>query len=298
VRSAKGSPILLTVIFDSHRGKHAHSVYAENASELLISLLRQCLSRPASARAGSFPSYGYDVYLPSLLRPYLASKGFPYPGGQEEELGRIMPMLYAAAWNLCRRGILRPGIREYQAQATADGASGNGYSITPFGRKWLAESDRDDFVPTESERFARLLGRYRERFGVAYQERGQEAIRCYGAHAYLACCAMCGAAAETILIATAIAKIGEPEGVLRSYNANGGRWRVENAIMGQARQELQRSFTVPMTLLKYWRDQAAHGQTSSIDDNEAFTSLALLLRLAALVNDNWVELTARDGPAS
>ena len=55
-------------------------------------------------------------------------------------------MLYAAAWDLCRRGILRPGVRAYNAQAAADGASGNGYSITPFGQQWLAESDRDDFA--------------------------------------------------------------------------------------------------------------------------------------------------------
>jgi len=188
-----------------------------------------------------------------------------------------------------RRGILRPGVRAFNAQATADGASGNGYSITPFGHQWLAESDRDDFVPTEPERFAQMLAPYQGRFGSSFQERGQEAIRCYGAHAYLACCTMCGAAAEAILLATAIAKSDEST-VLKQYNSSGGRRRVENLILGKARQELRD--VGYMTLLKYWGDQAAHGKLSGIKDNEAYTSLALLLRFAIFVNENWVELVA------
>jgi hypothetical protein len=226
------------------------------------------------------------------VRTYLAKQEGIQHGLQETKLEEMMPILYAAAWDLCRRGILRPGVRTFNAQATADGASGNGYSITPFGEQWLTESDRDDFVPTEPERFAQMLAPYRERYGLAFQERTQEAIRCYGAHAYLACCTMCGAAAEAILLATAIAKADEVT-VLSQYNAFGGRRRVENLILGQARQELREEYVGYMTLLKYWRDQAAHGKVSGIKDNEAYTSLALLLRFAIFVNENWVELTAK-----
>jgi len=133
---------------------------------------------------------------------------------------------------------------------------------------------------------------YRKRFGPSFQERAQEAIRCYGAHAYLACCTMCGAAAEAILLATAIAKADEPT-VLRQYNASGGRRRIENIILGKARQDLREECVGYLTLLKYWRDQAAHGRASGIKDNEAYTSLALLLRFAIFVNDNWAELTTK-----
>ena len=124
--------------------------------------------------------------------------------------------MYAAAWELCRRGILRPGVRQYQEQATPGGSAGDGYSITPFGRQWLAEATQDDFVPTEPERFGQMMACYRERFGKAFQERAQEAIRCYGAHAYVACCTMCGAAAEAILLTIAIGKEEERYRVLLS----------------------------------------------------------------------------------
>ena len=57
---------------------------------------------------------------------------------------------------------------------------------------------------------------------------------------------------------------------------------------------MKREFASFMTLLKYWRDIAAHGTASKIAENEAFTSLALLLRFAMFVNDNWETLTGSD----
>jgi hypothetical protein len=253
-----------------------------DATKLLIGWLRK-------PNYGAYSRYGYGVYLPSLVRTYLQSRGVAH-FDVDQELPGMMPMLYAAAWDLCRRGILRPGVESYLGQATADGASGNGYSVTPFGEVWLAEAKSDDFVPTEPERFGEMLAQYQERFGPAFQERAQEAIRCYGAHAYLACCTMCGAAAESILLATASAKKNEPE-ILAMYKTAGGRGRVENTIVGQARKEIREDFLGCLTLLKYWRDQAAHGKVSRITDNEAFTSLVLLLRFALFVEDNWAALT-------
>jgi hypothetical protein len=91
-----------------------------------------------------------------LLRVYLQSNNIRHDE-QDSKLHELMPHFYAAAWDLCRRGILRPGVRSYLAQATAAGASGNGYSITPFGFKWLSEAEKDDFVPTEPGRFAQML---------------------------------------------------------------------------------------------------------------------------------------------
>jgi hypothetical protein len=265
----------------------ATTLTQSDAAKLLIRWLRK-------PNYGNYGRYGYGVYLPSLVRTYLQNQGVA-DFHVDQTLTAMMPMLYAAAWDLCRRGILRPGVEGYLAQATADGASGNGYSITPFGEVWLAEAESDDFVPTEPERFGEMLAHYRKRFGEPFQERAQEAIRCYGAHAYLACCTMCGAAAESILLATASAKKKESE-IFAMYNAAGGRGRVENIIVGQVRRQIREDFLACSTLLKYWRDQAAHGRVSRITDNEAFTSLVLLLRFALFVEDNWGGLTESPTP--
>ncbi len=174
---------------------------------------------------------------------------------------------------------------------TPEGSAGMGYSITQFGRTWLSEADRDDFVPTEPERFGRLLEPFRAKFGPGFHQRAQEAIRCYGAHAYLACCAMCGAAAESILLKVA-AQLKDEAEVLKDYRSSGGRGRIENLIVGRATQHLRREFFGFTPLLNYWRDVAGHGSVAVISDDEAFTSIALLLRFAQFVSDRWNELTA------
>ena len=258
-------------------------MHVEDAEKYLIAWLRD-----AGLRRSGYSSYGYDIYLPNAIRDYLAQQGVDQRD-IETEVRTYSPPFYAAGWELCRRGIIRPGIHTHGAQATADGASGNGYSITPFGQKWIQESDRDDFVPTEPGRFAEMLGPFRDMYGPQFFERAQEAVRCYGAHAYLACCILCGAAAESILLAVAIEKKDE-ESVLKLYNAANGRSRVEKLLLGQAREKTRRECQGYLSLLKYWRDEASHGGPTNIDDNEALTSLAFLLRFASFIADRWDEL--------
>jgi len=61
-----------------------------------------------------------------------------------------------------------------------------------------------------------------------------EAIKCRNAEAWLACCAMSGAAAESVLLALAIAKVGNEEHVLQAYRQSSGRQRVLKLVVGQA----------------------------------------------------------------
>jgi hypothetical protein len=101
---------------------------------------------------------------------------------------------------------------------------------------------------------------------------------------------MCGAAAESILLAAAIAKLGE-EKTLKMYATASGRGRIQKSLLGQASEHLQREFNNLSVLLKYWRDEASHGRPASIADNEAYTSLVMLLRLAQFASGKWAELT-------
>ena len=256
----------------------------EDATNLLVGWLRQ----PTN---GQFSSFGYDIYLPNLIRSYLERKHQNDPQQVERDLREVMPAFFAAGWELCRRGIMRPGVHSYNAQATADGSAGAGYSLTPFGRRWLEERGHDDFVPTEPGRFAEMLDPVKDRFGVGFHQRSQEAIRCYGAHAFLACAVMCGAAAESVVLATAIAKHGDLK-VLAEYKSAGGRKRIENLIIGKARTQIQDEYRGYTTLLKYWRDESAHGTRSDIKANEAYTSLAMLLRLCKFIDDHWEEIAS------
>lgn len=243
---------------------------------------------------GDYPNYGYDLYLPNIIRWHLISETPQLRASQlelEPKLPPLFPLFANAAWELCRRGILRPGVSGYNTQSTDEGSAGSGFSVTTFGKQWLSEEKEDVFIPTEPERFGQLLKQFVSRFGQGFHERAQQAVRCYGAHAYLACCAMCGAAAESILLAVAITKKGNETDVLKIYATASGRIRLENMIIGGVADHIKREFNGLTELLKYWRDEASHGRPSNISDNEAYTSLAMLLRYAMFVNNEWELLT-------
>ena len=204
---------------------------------------------------------------------------------------RVSRTFYAAAWELCRRGILRPSVRDVTGQS--DGGSGNGYSVTPTGERWLASADPGLHIRTESSRLAAIFAGLAPRFGPGFNQRAQEAVKCYNAGAYLACCTMCGAAAESILLAVVIARRGDEASVFRDYRASGGRTRVEKSLLGQAGEPTSSRFHTFMDLLNYWRDDSSHGVASTIDEPEAFDALSRLLRFAHFVNDQWAALTGK-----
>lgn len=262
------------------------AITEEDAFHIIVRYLKE-----DRGKKGDYHSYGYDFYIPNVMHDHLATAHqIPFHEA-ESHFRSLSPHFYAAAWELCRRGVLRPGISEYGKQATADGASGNGYSLTPFGRTWIKESTQFDYVPIDPSRFAQLLAKYGTRFGAGFMERSQEAMRCYVANAHLACCVMCGAAAESVLLALAIQMKGNEVEILKMYEAQGGRGRVEKYVIGQQPPNIQNDFLVYSSILKYWRDTASHGKIANITGDEAHTSLALLLRLVQFANNRWDILT-------
>jgi len=214
-------------------------------------------------------------------------------GIQEHDTGKwytkIAPAFYAGAWELCRRGVLRPGVNNYQVGREEQYV--NGYTVTPAGKRWLTVAGQYDYVPIEPGRFSKILDSFSPRFGPGFQERSQEAIRCYGTNAYLGCCAMCGAAAESILLSLAIARDGDKDNIEKMYLASGGRGRIEKLILGTQAENIKSECRGYLSLLKYWRDLSAHGRASGITDSEACTSLAFLLRFAQFASERWGELT-------
>lgn len=239
-------------------------------------------------------TFGYDVYIPNFVARYLATRlqVREIEALEHPQTRRLSPAFYDAAWIMCRRGILRPGVRGFGSQVVSDGCGGGGFSLTEHGREWLQHAEHFDYVLIEPGRVARLLAEHERQLGVVYLERAQEAVRCYEASAYIACCAMCGAAAEAIYIKLAAAKTGDEERVLDDLRRPGGRGKVEKLITAGLKDGLKMRLQGGADLLKYWRDAAAHGQRAGVAEHEAWTALLLLLRFAIFVTESWSELTA------
>jgi hypothetical protein len=243
--------------------------------------------------APGISGYGYELYLPHVLTLYLreVESNFDQYSFQGARGRTISTTFYDAAWQLCRLGVLRPGIINSGGQATDDGSSGNGYSVTQIGREWLSTGVADAAF-LQVGRLAIMFSKLGIRLGAGFVQRSKEAVLCHSMGAYLACCTMCGACAESVLLAVAIAKEKDETKVLSAYRSSSGRKRVTDMVVGGLKAGLAAQFTRASGLLSYWRDDAAHGVESTISEIEAHEALGRLLRFSQFVNDHWEELTS------
>lgn len=274
----------------------------EYTQEQALSRILNYLRNPAQ-RNPDYYNYGNDLYIPSLISECLSGevkaqwdRDNPRVGLSttfEHDIKTNSNSFYEAAWSLCAREILRPGViyPPQNQQNQQIGIIGAGFSLTPYGKQWLEETSGYECIPSEYGRFSQLLAGHSHRFTNAYHVRSQEAIRCYRAHAYLACCVMCGAASESILLALAIAKKGDEQFILKEYAATKGRTTIQNFLLTNQNGYVCRELPNYTDSLKYWRDTAAHGADTNISESEAFSSLLFLLRFAQFADEGWDNLT-------
>lgn len=248
----------------------------EEAIAVLLDLLR-------AGRAGG---YGYDVF-PSKGAEAAAPRKFPRDEQMALRVRELTPIFYDAAWELCRRGILRPGITRQGEQVVSEG----GYSLTVAGRAALPNMDETEILIAQPGSLAATLAGYKDRFGEGFHQRALEAIKCRNSEAWLACCTMVGAAAESVLLAIAIAKLGSEEKVLKSYAQARGRSAVLNMIVGQANAPTRNKLTTFTSIISLWRDEAAHGQASPLGTANADEALRQLLHMSQWVDREWDNLT-------
>jgi hypothetical protein len=234
---------------------------------------------------GTAGMYGYDLF-PRRGAEIVARRQNPHDHYLEEPVREISPVFYDAAWELCRRGMVRPGVRRWGQQAVDE----VGYSLTEAGRRLLEELDESTFLIAQPGALAATLASYGNTFGDGFRQRALEAIKCRNAEAWLGCCAMAGAAAESILLALAIAKTGDEETVLRAYGHVGGRRKVLNMIAGQMDATRRDTLTTFTGIISLWRDEAAHGQATSLETANADEALRQLLHMCQWVEREWKNL--------
>lgn len=230
--------------------------------------------------------YGYDLYPRAGAEAAAARLRNPAPFEQERLTNELTPVFFDAAWELCRRGIVRPGVRSSGDQAVDDG----GYSLTVRGRAALAQLDATTALLAQPGSLSAALTQYSPRFGQGFLQRSQEAIKSRDAGAWLACCVMAGAAAESILLAAAIAKSRDEAAVLSTYRRAHGRQQVLNLIVGQAPAPRRDALTTFAAIISLWRDEAAHGQATPLDTANADEALRQLLHMCQWVDREWEQL--------
>jgi hypothetical protein len=265
-------------------------LHVDDAIEHLIAYLLAEITKPPS-RLGTFNTkYECDLWIPEFVRNFWHSRDQTLVIEQSLQHKPYYTPFYDAAWELCRIGVLRPGENAPMGGSNyGSGFQGDGFSLTEFGRGWVGSADQHP--PSDPSRFAEVIQPFASQFGEGFAQRAIEAARCHRTTNYLACCVMAGAAAESILLALAIAKVGDESKVLAEYRGAHGRNKITNRITGNLRAGLKDQFAAVSGILGYWRDEAAHGTRSDITEFQAQASLSQLLRFAQLASGNWELLT-------
>jgi hypothetical protein len=262
---------------------------ADEALDSLIGWLRELAKSQGQAHVGLESFLQERVLAAQNLdeRPK-DENGNPW-STQPDLATNTEPYLDAAA-EMCRLGVIAttPVWNKYENQFTTRAQ----YRITARGVSWLLEKKHDPVLPTEPEAFRKALEKHVVRFGDVYRTRAAEALACFHAQCYYACCVMAGAAAEAILVCVATEKSGNAEEVMKQIGSAGGRKKLIAAIKSQQNGHLQSAVDQFTTLVAYYRDDAAHGVAVAIDEDIARLAVMMLLGLARLCDDRWDELTA------
>lgn len=276
-------------------------LHFEDALNFLITSLAK-LADPAVLQAQTRfqRAQGSDIWIQFAANEYWSARGKPVFNLSQDEQEPLVTPFYDAAWTLCRRGVLRPGAAVPAGQTGAQMGQrfnaapfyGDGYSLTAWGREWVRKvSSERSALPHDSTRMTEVLHQFKSRFGDGYAQRASEAVSDWWSGNYLSACTMAGAAAESILLATAIAKTKNEAKVLSEYRRSSGRRHVINLVAAGAAHAVEQQFTNALGILSYWRDDAGHGIASTIAEIEAYEAISRLLRLAQFTSDHWSALT-------
>lgn len=247
---------------------------------------------PRSGFRERYGNYGFDIYLHNLVMEYLLELGERDGSNNTSSQAWVIleKKILNAAWELSIRGILMP----LKKSLGHDGNNvSGGFSCTAYGQAWILEPSSNHLTFTNGQ-MGQLFHQHENRFGKVFTQRAQEALRCFQARAYFACCAMAGAASESILIELAIEKLKDEKEVLRIYHGKQGRKDLKDKILllGQRPDRVKHEVEAGFTILAYWRDDAAHGSSEDIGMVQASVALQMLCLFCLSVDKNWSLLTS------
>lgn len=102
-----------------------------------LNYILKSLRQPGPASHGQ---HGYHATVVSLAERYVSDVlGKHHSDSVEnEDTYAVSIALYDAAWELARRGIVRPSVHNSFMQFAAFNAAGGGFTLTEIGAEWLA----------------------------------------------------------------------------------------------------------------------------------------------------------------
>lgn len=276
-----------------------YEINIDTAQQFIINKLDEANKKSLLhwAQPNSLADRGYDVCFTKALAEYKNSVCPSNPlisietSTKNEIENKCKMTLSDALWDLCRKNILRPGVSHQNNTFSPVLTVNDGYAVTAYGKNWLSKFSTSDLLPADPHQLSSVFEQHQTLYGYNYYKRAKEAVNCYLSGNYLACCVMCGAATESILLSAAFIK-KDRDSVLSEYKCSGGRRKIENVLFGKARKEIKDIYSKYTDIISYWRDETSHGHDTDVDCDEAFISMLTLLRFAVFIKEHWDEVTS------
>lgn len=226
-----------------------------------------------------------NVYLYAACKEFVIKRGAP-PHNEDPHIKSVGAVFHSAAWELCLKGVLRPGAITDPMGSEYRPTLGSHFSVTERGKMWLLNPIAGQPFSLANSAMQTIVESHRARFGDGFYERAVEAIACLENGTYLAACVMCGAAVESILLVTAVAICNDEALVLKRYRQASGREELRKIIIKND-NSLSKHIDPGFAILSRWRDEAAHGQIADIGHAEALVALYTVISLAQHIGGRW-----------
>ena len=126
-------------------------------------------------RSSHRPHYGdrgCDYYAQSIAHAWCRQHERSHlgePRGARED--QIVAVAVETAWELVRRGFLRPGGTSYPDANAGDPGR---FTLTARGREWLATADASHFVIMQPGALLRALAAFQDQFGDGFEQRSMK----------------------------------------------------------------------------------------------------------------------------
>lgn len=265
------------------------SIHTEECYSFFVGWLQQRLTR------GHWDAGDYDFQVSQVFHDFLSARNLIPNGMWQTDFihGWLSNKFQDVAWSLAVQGAIRPTRRTLLRTIVKDHVV-DGYSLTTDGQTWLTSESTDIFA-RGPQHLVKLLCEFESNFGSDYATRAREAANSLNARCYLACCAMCGAAAESILLCLSTEMLGSRAEAERIYYGKSGRDRLYKALTDQKAQGLQNTISSAFNILKHWRDESSHGASSSCGRDHAMEAIRILHSLAQTAKKDWAILVRPAG---
>jgi hypothetical protein len=146
------------------------AISIEDAQQFILAELRKA-QKKSVLNSSELHWANYDVHLNTTVTKLMHIEKIPDPNQVGSSINRnyqerqaldlkintLRRAVSDALWELCRRGILRPGTNHVGSMHASVNEIHEGFTVTTYGQNWLEAYTQEDTLPATPDRFTQIF---------------------------------------------------------------------------------------------------------------------------------------------